>query len=247
MQVAALIPVSLHAASADSEPGHGGGNSLVLTELAGEPLLGRVCTRLAQVARLGNLTVVTTAGAADDDIAHFCNDRGLTCFRSTQEDELGRVLAALKSLEAKAAVTVRANAPLVDPAIIDHVANLVEMTDGMLDYIGTDLAQTYPRGMEVEAFTRAALEDADRRCGDPAERESAALYLRRNSRLYRLLGVKAPEPLQRPEVRFDVESAADIARLELLLRHFAGRIDFGLEEMLAAFDAHPDEIFRTML
>jgi len=58
MQVAALIPVSLHAASADSEPGRGGGNSSVLSELAGEPLLGRVCTRLAQVARLGNLTVV---------------------------------------------------------------------------------------------------------------------------------------------------------------------------------------------
>lgn len=243
MQVAALIPVSLRAATADSEPGHCDRNSLVLSELAGEPLLGRIGARLAQVARLESLTVVTSAATADDGIAHFCNDRGLTCFRSTQQDELGRVLAALKFLEAKAAVCVRANAPLIDPAIIDHVANLVEMTDGMLDYIGTDLAQTYPRGMEVEAFTRAALEDADGRCGDPAERNSAALYLRRNSRLYRLLGVKAPEPLQRPDVRFDVESAADIARLESLLRHFAGRINFSLEDMIAVLDAHPDDIF----
>lgn len=243
MKVAAFIPVSLHSISAGMASGSVGGASLVLSELAGAPLLGHVCARLALVTRLQNLTVVTTAAAADDSIAGFCNERGLTCFRSTQDDELGRVLAALKSIEAKAGVIVRANAPFIDPVIIDHVANLVEMTDGMLDYIGTDLAQTYPRGMEVEAFTRAALEDADRRCGDPAERSSATLYLRGNSRLYRLLGVKAPEALQRPDLRLAVEAEADFSRLEPLRQHFAGRDDFSLEEIIAVLDADAGGLF----
>lgn len=239
MKVTAVIPVTLASAGADKELDDGA--SLALTELAGKPLLGHVCDRLARVARLESLIVVTTAASADDPIEAFCHGWGVACFRSPRGDELGRVLDALKSIEAKAGAIVRTNAPLIDPSIVDHVVDLVEMTDGMLDYIGTDLAQTYPRGMEVEAFTRAALEDADHRC-EAQERSSATLYLRRNSRLYRLLGVKAPDDLQRPALRLDIRGAADLARLEPLLRHFAGRGDFSLGEIIAFLDAHADDV-----
>jgi spore coat polysaccharide biosynthesis protein SpsF len=228
VKVAAIVPVSLS-----------GGDGMALSILAGKPLLGHVCDRLAMVEQLATLLIVTTTAGADDPIEAFCAARGVACFRSMMEDELGRVLAALKSIEAKAAAIIRPNAPLIDPAIVTHVVNLVEMTDGMLDYIGTDLTPTYPRGMEVEAFTRAALDDADHRCIDPLERGSAGLFLRRNSRLYRLLGVSAPEALQRPDLRLDVDGEAALAGLESLLSHFAGRPDFSLGEMIAVLEAGP--------
>lgn len=232
MKVAALVPVSF--AQSDT---------LALHRLAGRPLLSHLCARLAGVERLAMILIVTSTDACDDRLESFCRSESLACHRGAEFDELGRVLAAMKAIDIKAAAIVRPNAPLIDPAIVDQVATLMEMTDGMVDYIGTDLSGTYPRGMEVEAFTRAALDDADRRCLDPEERAAAGLYLRRNSRLYRLLAVKAPDGLQRPDLRFDISDAADIPRLEALLPsqtlspETAERPLLGLEDMIARLDA----------
>jgi spore coat polysaccharide biosynthesis protein SpsF len=230
MQVAAVVPVTL----ADS-------GALALTEIAGKPALQHVLERIARVERLSGRYVVTTADAADDPVDAFCAATGTPCIRGTQADELGRVLAALKSIDAKAAAILRPTAPLIDPAIIDHVVNLIEMTDGMVDYVGTDLAPTYPRGMEVEAFTRAALDDADRRCLDPIERASATHYLRHNSRLYRLLGVKAPEEVARADLSLDVSKGADFSLMESGLIYFSGRPNASLADIIAFIDSHPHD------
>jgi spore coat polysaccharide biosynthesis protein SpsF len=229
MKVAALVPVSF----SDT------GTCLALHDLAGKPLIGHVMDRLARVSRLEYVLVVTSNAPADDPIANFCQARGAQSFRSDKPDELGRVLAALKATETKAAALIRPSAPLIDPGVVDQVVNLVEMTDGMLDYVGTDLSQTYPRGMEVEGFTRAALEDADHRCLDAAERASAALYLKRNSRLYRLLAVTAPEALARPDLNLAVATDADLPRLESMIRRGLTAGDLSLAELILAADTAP--------
>ncbi|MFZ2491922.1 MAG: spore coat biosynthesis protein F, partial [Thermoanaerobaculia bacterium] len=139
---------------------------------------------------------------------------------------------ASRSLGAGAGLLVRADSPLIDPAILQRVVDLVLMTDGMLDFVGTTLARSYPRGMDVEACTIAALEDADRRCADIATRGDAAAYLRQNSRLYRLLTVAAEEGLARPDLGFELRGDADSEAIAKILDHFDGRNDISLRELI---------------
>lgn len=230
MKVTAIVPACL---AGD------GRNVLLLREICGEPVLGHVLDRLQLVERLDRIIVATTTAGVDDPIEVYCRTREIACFRGTEtaENQLGLVLAALKSVGAKAGAIIDGGSPLIDPAIVDHVVNLIEMTDGMLDFVGNDLAPTYPRGMAAEAFTVPALEDADRRCADPQTRREATLYLRRNSRLYRLLGVKAEGDLDRPDLALDVTREADMDFVTSILRHFDGRIDFSLREIIAYVDA----------
>jgi hypothetical protein len=48
------------------------------------------------------------------------------------------------------------------------VVNLLQMTDGMLDWVGnTATPATYPQGTEIDDFTTAAIAESDRRCADP--------------------------------------------------------------------------------
>ncbi len=207
--------------------------------VAGRPALDHLLARLARVDQLAGIVVATTSGASDDPVEAFCRARGIACFRGgadSAENRLGLVLAASRSVGAGAALLVRADSPLIDPAILRRVVDLVQMTDGMVDFVGTTLAQSYPRGMDVEACTIAALEDADRRCADIATREDAAAYLRENSRLYRLLTVAAEEGLARPDLGFDLAAEKNLARIAGILDHFDGRSDISLGEIIAFVD-----------
>ena len=47
---------------------------------------------------------------------------------------------------------------------------MLETTDGILDWIGNTLSPSSPRGMEIDGFTTAALEEAHERRAEPAQR-----------------------------------------------------------------------------
>jgi spore coat polysaccharide biosynthesis protein SpsF len=227
MKVVALLTTGLRA-SLESEG--------LIREVAGKPLLAHALDRVSRVDKLDAVAVAATDADSDDAIADFCKSRGTACFRGDAEDGLGRLLAAFKAQEATAGVIISSDALLVDPATVDHVANLIRLTDGMVDWIGTPLTHSYPRGMEVEAFTVAALDDSNRRCVDPAERREGTAYLRTNSRHYRLLSVTAPAEVHRPDL--DMSSTQKtMPVVEAILSHFAGRDDYGLTEMIAFLDA----------
>lgn len=211
----------------------------VLAPVGGVPLLGRLLDRLATVDKLAQVIVTTTDAAEDEPIAAYCGDRGIRCHRCPGDDLIGRLLGTLKGAGAKGGVMVEAGNALMDPALVDQVANLLEMTDGMLDWIGNTLSETYPRGMEIDGFTTAALKEADKRCADPAQRRAGPAFLRQNGRIYRPLSLTAPAELTRPEVNLKIESPADLPRVEEIFAHFAGRTDFGLRDILDLLDATP--------
>ena len=228
MKVLAIIPATLK---------QDGVETGVLSPVQDAPLLGRLLDRIACVDKLDSVVVTTSDDPEDDAIFDYCIARGTICQRGPRDDLLGRLLGALKNAGAKAGVMVEASNPLIDPALVDQVANLLEMTDGMLDWIGNALAPSYPRGMEIDGFTTAALEEADKRCAEPALRRQGPAFLRQNTRIYRPLSLTASAELTRPEINLKVEGLADLPRIAAIFGHFAGRTDFGLAEILGFLDA----------
>jgi spore coat polysaccharide biosynthesis protein SpsF len=223
MQLTAVIP-AIRSAQSAFDP---------LADLNGKPVLAHVFARATQVLRLKSVLIATTTLAQDDPIAAFCAELKIPCFRGEPENFLGLLLAVFKSGGEKGCVLIYPDQPLIDPLIIDQVANLVEMTDGMLDWVGTNLSPVYPGGMDVEGFTLAALEDSDRRCADPAVRAQGTLYIRQNSRLYRILSIKTTPELNRPDLSFRVEKEEDLTAIAAIVRNFQDRNDYSLSEIIA--------------
>lgn len=232
MNVVAIVPASLL--------DHDGRETGVLAPLAGRPVLGHVLDRLALANKLDGIVVTTSDAPEDTAIAEYCAARGILCLAGPRDDLLGRLLFAVRAAGTKGAVMIDAASPLIDPAVVDHVVSLLQLTDGMLDWVGNTAAPTYPQGMEVDGFTAASLAEADRRCAEPVERRLGPAFLWRNSRIYRLLSVTAPEGQERPQVSFRIGGPEDLARIEAVLRHFDGRGDFSLADILAVHDARPD-------
>jgi spore coat polysaccharide biosynthesis protein SpsF (cytidylyltransferase family) len=212
----------------------------VLREMCGRPLLSCLLARLRGARSVERVVVATSQLEANDAIDTFCVRAGVECFRGPEDDVLARTLGALRSVDAETGVIVFGDGPLIDPRIVDRVVETYLQAAPQFDFVGNDLATTYPPGMEVEAFSVAALTDADRRCTDHSIREHGTLYLRRNPQRYRLHNLEAPPELRRPELELEVDTEIDLEVIARILRHFGERLDFTLREIIEFLDAHPD-------
>jgi spore coat polysaccharide biosynthesis protein SpsF len=220
----------------------------VLRHICGRPLLSYLLARLRCARSVQRVVVATSELAANDAIADFCAGFGIDCFRGPEEDVLARTLGALRSVDAEVGVIVFGDGPLIDPMIVDRVVNTYMQSDSRLDFVGNDLATTYPPGMEVEAFSVAALADADLRCTDRNVREHGTLHIRRNPQSYRLLNLEAPSHLRRPDLELEVDTEVDLKVIAAILGHFSERMDFTLGEIIEFLDSHPRvaELNRTV-
>lgn len=210
----------------------------VLAPVLGKPLLGHLLDRLAQCRRLDEVVVATSVKPENDAIEEYCRQRGTACYRGSEDDVLGRMLEALQSRDATVGVEVFGDCPLIDPALVDDMVGRF-LAEPELDWIGNDLATSYPPGMEAEVFKVAAFADSARRTDDPVIREHGTLFIRQHPGIYRIRNVEAEGALRRPELELEVDTAEDFEVATAVLEHFAGRPTFTLAELIAFMDANP--------
>lgn len=148
----------------------------VLADINGQPMLAYMLKRVLRAHRLHSVWVATTINAEDDPVVTLCETLGLPVFRGDEMDVLGRY--ALTAAKAKAEIVVRltADCPLIDPNLIDQAIDLFE--SGGFDYLSNAIELSYPDGLDVEVFTRAALEEANKEAMLPFHREHVTPYLR---------------------------------------------------------------------
>jgi spore coat polysaccharide biosynthesis protein SpsF len=161
----------------------------VLRSLCSQSVLGHVVARVRLAQRLDGLVVATSEAARDDAVATECGRLGVACFRGSEEDVLARYYGAARASGATAAVRVTADCPLFDGPLLDRMLTVFGEAnrDGTrVDYLSNVLRRTYPRGLDAEVFTVAALERAHRETTEPFEREHVTPYFYQHPERFRL-------------------------------------------------------------
>ncbi len=147
----------------------------VLADLGGRPLLERVLERVRKAARLDDVWVATTTNAEDDPVVALCERLAVPVFRGDEHDVLGRYHACADAARADVIVRITADCPLIDPDVIDRV--VFAFQGGDFDYVSNATKRSYPDGLDVETFSRAALERAHAEAAHPDLREHVTLYI----------------------------------------------------------------------
>jgi len=210
----------------------------VLADVAGAPMLARVVHRLRRARRLDAVAVATSTLPADDLIAGFCVGAGLRCHRGSEADVLDRFLRAADAERAGTIVRVTADCPLVEPEIVDRVVQRLLEADGGLDYVSNTLApRTFPRGLDVEAFTAATLARAARDAKAPDEREHVTPHIYRNPGRFRIEQIRNPQDLS--GLRWTVDEPADLEFVRTVFAYF-GNDSFSWRDLLEALRDHPE-------
>lgn len=206
----------------------------VLEDIAGSTVLAR-CFAAASASRLTDAVwVATSTGAGDDAVARWCADNDVPVFRGSENDVLARMCEAARAAEAATVVRLTGDCPLHDPSVIDQVIWFYRATGA--DYASNTHPSTWPDGLDVEVFSMAALERAQREADLPSEREHVTRWMRANASQLKTETLICPLPdLHRR--RWTLDTADDLARI----RRIAERLEPGtppsLLDVLAAEDA----------
>jgi spore coat polysaccharide biosynthesis protein SpsF len=210
----------------------------VLLEAAGKPLLEHMIERLRRVRALDEIVIATTEESASDPIAELADRLGVGCFRGSEEDVLARVLGAAQAYDAELIVETTGDCPLIDPGVVENV--IARFREGGVDYCSNTLERTYPRGMDVQAFPAAVLEEVATLTDDPADREHVSLYIYEHPERYRLRSVVSDRP-ETGELRLTVDTPEDYALIKAVFEAlYPADPAFSLAEILAFLDQRPD-------
>jgi spore coat polysaccharide biosynthesis protein SpsF len=181
----------------------------VLLPLAGTPMILRQVERVRRARRIDRLVVATSGEASDDVLARTLADAGVATHRGPLDDVLARFVGALDAFgPADHVVRLTADCPLADPQVIDAVIERV--VGAGADYgSNTPPHRSFPKGLDVEAMTAAALRAAAARAASPQEHEHVTWGLHRHPQLYRQVFVS--QAADEGDVRWTVDYPDDYA------------------------------------
>ncbi|MFN3512256.1 MAG: cytidylyltransferase domain-containing protein [Phenylobacterium sp.] len=127
-----------------------------MAPLRGEPMVWRQVERIRQARCVSKVVVATSSDPADDPLAAYLVSRGQTVFRGASANLTERFVRCIEAAgPVSHVVRIKGDSPFVDPGVIDEAARLALASRA--DYAGNRLRRTFPRGLEVEVATAAAL------------------------------------------------------------------------------------------
>jgi len=206
----------------------------ILRKLGGQETLAHVVDR-ARAADVGEVFVLTTMGPEDLPVVAWCASRGVRVSCGSSGDVLDRFWQCARHIEADHVLRVTADCPLLDPEVVRLVVERHLGTGA--DYTSNTLVETYPDGLDCEAFTRAALERSWNEGRLPSEREHVTPYLKKHPELFRLESVVHSEDLN--HLRWTIDTPADEAFLDGVFRALGDGV-FGMDRVLELLRVRPE-------
>jgi spore coat polysaccharide biosynthesis protein SpsF len=206
-----------------------------LLDMAGRPVVCRVMDRARRATRLDEVVLAVPDLASDDLLAACAEKEGYTLLRGPAEDVLERYRLAAAAHDATVVVRVTADCPLIDPEVIDQVVEDFLSTPGEVDYVSTIIQRTYPKGLDVQVFSREALEAAAAESTEPRQREHVTTFFYDHPERFRRRNVS--QDTDRSAWRWTLDYPEDMAFLTAI--HERLEEPFGQAEVVALLEREP--------
>lgn len=156
----------------------------VLETLGHASVLEHVLRRCRAIVGVDEVVCATVEGADGDLVAALAKELGVTVFRGSEKDVLARYHGAAHAVGAEIVLRVTSDCPLLDPDVCAAVLRLRAATAA--DYAANNMPPSWPHGLDCEAFTIEALDDAAATATAPEDHEHVTPWIRRNRAYHRV-------------------------------------------------------------
>lgn len=217
----------------------------VLKDLEGETVLVRVVNRLRRARLINEVLVATTDRPADDAIVKECRGLSVLVSRGDQDDVLDRYFRAAQLAKAEVVVRITSDCPLIDPEITDKT--IAAFLEAGPDYASNALVRTYPRGLDTEVMSVAALGRAWQGARKGYEREHVTPYIYEHPAEFRLLSVTGDADYSRH--RWTVDTPEDLEFVRAIYVRLTNNPTFLWQDVLDLLDREPQlmELNRSVM
>lgn len=209
----------------------------VIKTVLGQTLLEYQIERVRRATTITNIVIATTTQAQDQPIVDLCVRLGIDYYRGSEHDVLQRYYEAATQYRAQVVVRLTSDCPVIDPAVIDQVVRTYVNHPHLYDYVSNGLERTFPRGMDTEVFSYAALQQAHEQATEPAFREHVTAYLYHHPEQFRLRNVayKTDESKH----RWTVDTTEDFQLIQTIIeRLYVTNPHFTMEDVLTLLANH---------
>lgn len=199
-----------------------------IAPIGGQPLLLHCIQRLLVDGR-AEVILATTDRPEDDALAMLATTHGARVYRGDATDVLARYAGAAEAFGLDYVIRATGDNPAVETGGPGRVLDALAQGG---DYV---IEEGLPYGTCVEGMTRAALMRAARECTRPQDREHVTLGMREAPERFAVRTIQAPSGLRRPDLRFTVDTRADLLYMRDVFRT-AGEAMPPLGRLIAAAD-----------
>jgi len=207
----------------------------VLQDIGGRTMLARVVEQASRAKLLDAVVVATTTGPADEAIVEECRSLRVPAFRGSEQDVLDRYHDAAHAHDADPVVRITSDCPLLDPDIVDEVISLFRREGP--DYASNVTARTFPQGLDVEVFSRRALDRAWEDARQPYERVHVTPFIYQHGDRFRLATLKADRDYS--GYRWTVDTPEDLTFVRNVYDRLGGHGRFGWRDVLSLLEREP--------
>lgn len=148
-----------------------------LMPILDKSLLFRQIERMRAAETLDEILVAATTDPGDNPIEEICENENISLFRGHPTDLLDRHYKAAIEFGAEVVLKIPSDCPLIDPAVIDRVANYYRKNADIYDFVSNLHPPSYPDGNDVEIMPFDVLEIAYKRADKDYEREHTTPYI----------------------------------------------------------------------
>ena len=207
----------------------------VLKDIEGQTMLERVIRRTQLASTIDQIVVATSDESEDEMVAVAAQNLGVHVTRGSEEDVLDRYRQAAIESGAATIVRISADSPLVDPEVTDMIVDALLSND--VDYASNKLEPSFPVGLDVEAFSRDALERTWRDAKESYERSHVTVRMYSSPVELRLMPVTTTPNLH--HMRWTVDTREDLEFARQVFKVFDGRNDFSWREVVELLASQP--------
>lgn len=190
----------------------------VLLPADGKPMLAHLVDRLRQVPSIEDIVLATTDSQADDELVTFATRQGIRSFRGSEEDVMGRVIAAAESAGADVVVEITGDCPVIDPRVVGQAIRMYEGND--CAYLSNVVVRSYPVGMDTQVFALDTLKRSAAMTDEPLDREHVTRHIRLNPGLFSHTHLVAAPDETWPELELTLDERGDYELLRRVIEHF---------------------------
>lgn len=207
----------------------------VLKPVTGRPLIEVLLRRLSRATELDGIVVATSLDPRNEPLAAHVRSLGYECVQGSETDVLQRYVDAARIAAADVVVRITGDCPLIDPLLVDQVVRVFK--DAGVDYASNLSPPTFPDGLDIEVFTRTALERAATESSSPYDHEHVTPYLRNNPAFTR---TSITHHRDLSGLRWTVDEPEDLEVIRFVFDHFAPDLHFDWEQVLMLQREQPE-------
>jgi len=142
-------------------------------------ILENIFLRLKNSEILENIFFIIPSNSKNLKLKKFLEKKNYQFFCGPELNVLSRFYKASKKLKSEIIVRITADCPLVDYRLMDNMLRKF-LKNKKVDYLSNTLIRSYPDGLDIEIFSKKALEIANIRANKKYDLEHVTPYIKRN-------------------------------------------------------------------